>query len=303
MGEVIDVVISFQQPRQAEVFVNNSPVKFKIDAGADVSVIPAKLFSDLANHIKLKPTNKILLGPCNYKLNCIGKFDAKLISCNASTDDEIFVIDDLDRPLLGRKACKSLNLVHSLAEIKKVTNASNIMQQYPTFFNGLGKLEVEYQISLKEDAKPFALTVRRKVLLPFLSETKKEIDRRLDLGVIRPVQEPTEWCAPIVIVPKSNGKVRLCVDLTKLILSVKMEIHPLPSVDHILGKLGNSKVFSKLDADSAFWQRTLSNLSESSQLLTTYHPMRKILLFKTTSWYYNWLRTVSKMYGREACWS
>ena len=267
LGEVIDAVNSFQQPWQAEVFVNNSPVKFKIDTGADVSVIPAKLFSDLANNVTLKPTNKILLGPCNYKLNCIGKFDAKLMSCNASIDDEIFVIDGLDRPLLGRKACKSLNLIQNLAEINKVTNASNIMQQYPTLFSGLGKLEGEYHISLKEDAKPFALTVPRKVPLPLLSETKKEIDRMLELGVIRPVQEPTEWCAPIVIVPKPNGKVRLCVDLTKLNLSVKREIHPLPSVDHILGKLGNSKVFSKLDANSAFWQRTLS---ESSQLLTTF---------------------------------
>ena len=208
-----------------------------------------------------------MLEPCNYRLNCVGKFDAKVKSCNASIDDEIFVIDGLDRPLLGRKACRSLNLIQNLAEIKTVTNVSNIMQQYPTRFSGLGKLEGEYHISLKEDAKPFALTVPRKVPLPLLSETKKEIDRMLKLGVIRPVQEPTDWCAPIVIVPKPNGKVRLCGDLTILNLSVKREIHPLPSVDHILGKLGHSKVFSKLDANSAFGQRTFS---ESSQLLTTF---------------------------------
>ena len=208
-----------------------------------------------------------MLEPCNYKLNCVGKFDAKVKSCNASIDDEIFVIDGLDRPLLGRKACRSLNLIQNLAEIKTVTNASNIMQQYPTLFSGLGKLEGEYHISLKEDAKPFALTVPRKVPLPLLSETKKEIDRMRKLGVIRPVQEPTDWCAPIVIVAKPNGKVRLCGDLTKLNLSVKREIHPIPSVDHILGKLGHSKVLSKLDANSAFGQRTFS---ERSQLLITF---------------------------------
>ena len=200
-------------------------------------------------------------------MNCVGKFDAKFRSCNASIDDEIFVIDGLDRPLLGRKACRSLNLIQNIAEIKNVTNASNIMQQYPTLFSGLGKLKGEYHISLKEDAKPFALTASRKLPLPLLSETKKEIDRMLRLGVKRPFQEPTDWRAPIFIVPEPNGKVRLCVDLTKLNLSVKREIHPLPSVDHILGKLGNSKVFSKLDANSAIWQRTLS---ESSQLLTTF---------------------------------
>ena len=135
------------------------------------------------------------------------------------------------------------------------------MQQYPTLFN------MVLGITLRECAQLFALTVPRKVPLPLLSETKKEIERMLELGVIRPAQEPTDWCAPIVIVPKPNGTVRLCVDIMKLNLNVKREIHPLPSVDHILGKLGDSKIFSKLDANSAFWQWTLS---ESSQLLATF---------------------------------
>ena len=93
------------------------------------------------------------------------------------------------------------------------------------------------------------------------------MDRMLELGVIKLVQEPTDWCTPIVIVPKPNGKVRLCVDVTKLNPRIKRGIHPILSVDHLLGKLVNSKVFSKLDANSAFWQRTFS---ESSQLLTTF---------------------------------
>ena len=100
-----------------------------------------------------------------------------------------------------------------------------------------------------------------------LAETEKEIDRMLKLGVIRPVQEATEWCAPFAIVAKLNGKLRLCADLTKLNLIAKREIRPLPYVDHILDKLRKSKAFSKLDANSAFWQRTLS---ESSQLLATF---------------------------------
>ena len=265
LGEVvIDAVSTSQQPWQAEISINDNPVNLKIDTGADVSVIPAKLFSELKNYVTLKHTNKVLLGPCNYRLNCIGQFDGKLKSCDSSIDDEIFVINGLERPLLGRKACKGLNLIQNLAEVDDLQYASNIMKQYPTLFDGLDKLEGEYKITLREDAKPFALTVPRKVPLPLLYETKKEIERMLELGVIRPVQEPTDWCAPIVIVP---GKVRLCVDLTKLNLSVKREIHPLPSVENTLGKLGNSKVFSKLDANSAFWQRTLS---ESSQLLTTF---------------------------------
>ena len=40
------------------------------------------------------------------------------------------------------------------------------------------------------------------------------------LGVIRKVDVPTDWCAGILVVPKSNNKVRICVDLTKLNRSV-----------------------------------------------------------------------------------
>ena len=52
-----------------------------------------------------------------------------------------------------------------------------------------------------------------------------------NLGVIAKVEQPTEWCAGMVVVPKLNGKVRFCVDLTRLNVSVKREQHPLPAVD------------------------------------------------------------------------
>ena len=40
------------------------------------------------------------------------------------------------------------------------------------------------------------------------------------LGVISKVVEPTDWCAGMVIVPKPNGQVRICVDLAKLNASI-----------------------------------------------------------------------------------
>ena len=89
----------------------------------------------------------------------------------------------------------------------------------------------------------------------------------LGMGVISRVEGHTSWCAPMVVVPKPNGDVRICVDLTKLNESVLRETHPLPSVDYTLAKFGGAKMFSKMDANSAFWQRKLSN---ESRLLTTF---------------------------------
>ena len=89
----------------------------------------------------------------------------------------------------------------------------------------------------------------------------------LKAGVISIVDQPTDWCAPMVVIPKSNGEVRVCVDLSKLNEYVKRENHPLPAVDTTLGRLAGSRVFSKLDANSGFWQ---IKLAWESRPLTTF---------------------------------
>ena len=96
------------------------------------------------------------------------------------------------------------------------------------------KLDLKLEtITLKEDAKPFATSVPRKVPLPLYRKTKDELDRMLETVVISPVDQPTDWCAPMVVTPKSNGKVRVYVDLSELNEFVKRENHPLPAVDTI----------------------------------------------------------------------
>jgi len=100
-----------------------------------------------------------------------------------------------------------------------------------------------------------------------MPKVKKELERMETMGVITRVQEPTEWCAGMVVVPKPNGSVRICVDLTKLNQDVCRERHNLPSVDHTLARLNGATIFSKLDANLGFWQ---IKLAKESALLTTF---------------------------------
>ena len=81
------------------------------------------------------------------------------------------------------------------------------------------------------------------------------------------MHQPSEWCSDMVVVPKSNGNVRICVDLTKLNNNVQKERHILPSVEQTLAQIGGAKVFTKFDANSGFWQ---VELSHDSSLLTTF---------------------------------
>ena len=72
------------------------------------------------------------------------------------------------------------------------------------------------------------------------------------LGVVSPISEPIEWCVGVVVVPKPGGKVRICVDLTRLNENVCRERYILPAVDQTLAQIAGAKVFSKPDTNSGF---------------------------------------------------
>jgi len=84
----------------------------------------------------------------------------------------------------------------------------------------LGNLAVEYHIQHKQTAVLFALCTPRRVALPLLSNVKAELTTMEDMGVISKVEAPTKWCAGMVVIPKPDGNIHICVDLTKLNESV-----------------------------------------------------------------------------------
>ena len=88
-----------------------------------------------------------------------------------------------------------------------------------------------------------------------------------EMGIISSVDEPTTWCSGMVVVPKANGLIRICVDLGQLNDCGMREVYPLPSVDKTLAQLAGAKVFSKLPANSGFWPILLASASCS---LTTF---------------------------------
>ena len=180
-----------------------------------------------------------------------------------SSSQEIFVVNGARLALLGRSAIETLKIVQTVNTVE----AEEGKEKFPNLFKGLGKLDgPDYVIKLKPDAKPHAISTPRRVAVPLLSKVKEELSRMEQMEIISKVDEPTEWCAGMVVVPKANGKVRICVDLTKLNESILREYHPLPSVDHTLAQLAGATIFSKLDANSGFWQIGLS--PESAKLTT-----------------------------------
>ena len=78
--------------------------------------------------------------------------------------------------------------------------------------------------------------------------------------------EPTDWVSPTNVVYKNN-KVRITIDYTRLNQSVKREIFPILPVEETLANIKDAAYFTKLDANSGFYQ---IDLTEESKKLTTF---------------------------------
>ena len=111
---------------------------------------------------------------------------------------------------------------------------------------------------MKDGAKPWAIQTARRVPLPLRDKVTEELRRMESCGVISRMEEPTEWCAGMVTVPKKQGSVRICVDLKALNENIMREVYALPTVDQTLAQMNGATKFCKLDANSGFWQIPLS---------------------------------------------
>lgn len=249
---------------RATITTIGKPVEYRIDTGADVTVIPDRYFRK--NSPLVKRTDKKLFGVGQNELKVKGVVQATLETKNTSSVQDLYVVTNLKEPLLGRPAIEALQLYDRINEVRQETS-TGIPLKYPELFKGLGKIDKPYKITLDEEAKPFSVAAPRRLPLPMKEKVKEELERLQEQEVIVPVSEPTDWCAPIVVIPKSNGKIRLCVDFTRLNESVQRENFPLPTTDQLLAQLSGCEYFSKLDCNSGFFQIPLD---EKSQKLTTF---------------------------------
>ena len=77
------------------------------------------------------------------------------------------------------------------------------------------------------DAKPIRLSTARNIAFGYREETKKELDKMVSQGIIKPVgDKATEWCSPMIVVQKPGGDIRICVDLSKPNEFIKRPTHP-----------------------------------------------------------------------------
>ena len=84
------------------------------------------------------------------------------------------------------------------------------------------------------------------------AKVRTEIDKLLLAGILR--RSYSNWASPLVVVAKSDGRIRLTCNYKKNNEQSIIPVLPLPVVDDLISELGNSRVFSTTDLISGFFQ-------------------------------------------------
>ena len=75
----------------------------------------------------------------------------------------------------------------------------------------------KFHVSLRPDSKLFCVNISQSIPFAYLDKLKDEIDLVLAQNIIMEVAEATEWCIPIVVIPKKNcGRICIFVDPSHL---------------------------------------------------------------------------------------
>ena len=162
---------------------------------------------------------------------------------------------------------------------------------------GLDPKFYQHKINLATDAKP--VQQRRYRMNPnYVARVKEEMDKLLKAGFIRPVKQAT-WLSPIVVVPKKNGKIRVCVDYRKLNAVTITDAFPLPFTDSMLDAIAGHDMYSFLDGFSGYNQvRMHPNDQEKTAFVTDWGVYAAVVMMfglKTTPTTFQ--RTITEIFG------
>jgi hypothetical protein len=261
---------------QVKMFHNDSYIDqgtFLIDTGADVTAVPE---NRVTMNLPLMKSGASICGPDGNKLNVRGTVDLKLSYKGRTYDGKVYVIRGLKSAILGRPSLESMKIIsiNSMQDTTSIKSEVKVDKEFPNIFNELGVFKDEYSIKLRDDSQTFIQAAPRHISIPLLPKVKAELDRLESIGIISPIEEPTDFVSPIVVVLK-NDKVRICGDYTKVNKNILRPIYPIPKIENTLARLKGAKYFSKIDATSGFHQIKLS--AESRKLTTIVTPFGRYI--------------------------
>ena len=283
-------------PIMVELTINRQQTRMELDTGAAVSVISTETKAKMFPQIQLKDCTLLLTTYSGERLKVAGQISVEVKYGRQMKQLPLYVVIGNGPSLMGRDWLQQIRLNWQSLKLASTTDAKQIrlnwqslklasttdakvlssnsqekieaiLQTYQKVFTDrLGQMNTfEATLQLKPEAKP-KFCKARPVPFALKSAVERELDCLESDGILEKVSY-SEWAAPIVPVPKTDGNIRLCGDY-KVTINSQLEVdqYPLPKPDNIFATLSGGKWFSKIDLTNAYQQL---KLAESSRPLVT----------------------------------
>lgn len=269
-------------PLTLQIKVNNQLLEMEIDSGACTTIISHDEY--LSKFKKCKLTNIYdpnLTSLSGHVLKSVGQFNVEVFFHGVVHNLEMSVVNIgkefkaiLGRPWLDRLIPGWRNMFDSNVSVNIVNNndlSEIVKTKYPNIVNQKLNSSIsgfEADLVLKEGKTPI-FHAAYDVPFKLKEKVESEIKKLCFENVLEPIKY-SQWASPIVIVPKSNGSIRICLD-GKVTLNkcIQTEHYPLPVIDDIFPSLSNCKFFSVIDLKGAYQQVKLSENSKNLLVINT----------------------------------
>ena len=94
----------------------------------------------------------------------------------------------------------------------------------------------------------------------------KTLKRLLENDFIKYAKRWQEWASNLVATPKSNGRIRLCLDVRDVDLCIQRETYLISTLDSVIDNLTGATFFSKSDMKEAYQQLELPQIVDMLQI-------------------------------------
>lgn len=267
---------TIRQPKSQllHVYDRRTGIKFLVDTGAEVSVLPA------TDSQKRLPVTTHLYAANASKIPVYARQTLHLELNLRRSFDWTFYVAAVTQPILGADFLRHHDLLVDLKHgtlLDRLTSLRTrgrtapgestgisavcrdnpfaaILKGFPTLTQPYSATQPvkHHVLHYIETTGPPVFAKARRLAPERYKQVRAEFESLMQQGIIRP--SSSNWSSALHVVPKKNGDIRPCGDYRALNSRTEMDRYPVPNIQEFSSQLHGSTIFSRIDLVKAFHQ-------------------------------------------------